>query len=111
MEEWRSGKDSKGRVAEAQWKLVMQGTKVLHRLPCRVIRIAPVLYAPAGSLALLLPLLPSAVDPVNDHWRLIMQTNFVHSSSSPVKSANICTSMHAAMGAFWLHCCCYLAVE
>lgn len=29
MEEWRSGKDSRGRVAEAQWKLVMQGTKVL----------------------------------------------------------------------------------
>ncbi len=30
MEEWRSGKDSRGRVAEAQWKLIMQGTKVCH---------------------------------------------------------------------------------
>lgn len=28
MEEWRSGKDSRGRVAEDQWKMVMQGTKV-----------------------------------------------------------------------------------
>ena len=33
MEEWRSGKDSKGRVAEAQWKLVMQGTKVVPVRP------------------------------------------------------------------------------
>ena len=28
MEEWRSGKNAAGRVQEAQWKLVMQGTKV-----------------------------------------------------------------------------------
>ena len=28
MEEWRSGKDSRGRVAEDQWKMVMHGTKV-----------------------------------------------------------------------------------
>ena len=28
MEEWRSGKDSRGRVAEAQWKMVMHGTQV-----------------------------------------------------------------------------------
>ncbi|DBA85638.1 TPA: hypothetical protein ACH3X1_005214 [Trebouxia sp. C0004] len=33
MEEWRSGKDSRGRVAEAQWKLIMQGTKYAERLP------------------------------------------------------------------------------
>lgn len=33
MEEWRSGKDSRGRVAEAQWKLMMQGTKYAERLP------------------------------------------------------------------------------
>ncbi len=32
MEEWRSGKDSRGRVAEAQWKLIMQGTKVCHHV-------------------------------------------------------------------------------
>ena len=34
MEEWRSGKDSRGRVAEAQWKMVMQGTKVHTQLAC-----------------------------------------------------------------------------
>ncbi|KAL3146657.1 hypothetical protein ABBQ32_000885 [Trebouxia sp. C0010 RCD-2024] len=33
MEEWRSGKDSRGRVAEDQWKMVMQGTKYAERLP------------------------------------------------------------------------------
>ena len=31
MEEWRAGKDSRGRVAEAQWRLIMQGTKVAAR--------------------------------------------------------------------------------
>lgn len=34
MEEWRSGKDSRGRVAEAQWKMVMHGTKVWTQLAC-----------------------------------------------------------------------------
>ena len=28
MEEWRLGKDSRGRTSEAQWKLIMQGCKV-----------------------------------------------------------------------------------
>ena len=36
MEEWRAGKDSRGRVAEAQWRLIMQGTKV----PARSLRPA-----------------------------------------------------------------------
>ena len=28
MEEWRLGRDSRGRTGEAQWKLIMQGCKV-----------------------------------------------------------------------------------
>ena len=36
MEEWRSGKDSRGRVAEAQWKLMMQGTKVFQSLSMQI---------------------------------------------------------------------------
>ncbi len=28
MEEWRLGRDSRGRTGEAQWKLIMKGCKV-----------------------------------------------------------------------------------
>ena len=48
MEEWRSGKDSRGRVAEAQWKMVMHGTKVWTQLAC-----CEVLIAAAVRLSLL----------------------------------------------------------
>ena len=37
MEEWRSGKDSRGRVAEAQWRLIMQGTKVCRSVLARYV--------------------------------------------------------------------------
>ncbi|KAK3250341.1 hypothetical protein CYMTET_40280 [Cymbomonas tetramitiformis] len=44
LEEWRQGRDARGRGAEAHWKLVMQGSQYEHRLPIgleKVIRNAP----------------------------------------------------------------------
>lgn len=33
LEEWRMGRDSRGRAQEAQWKLMLQGTQYADRLP------------------------------------------------------------------------------
>eukprot|EP00963_Diacronema_lutheri_P003130 scaffold261_cov336-Pavlova_lutheri.AAC.45 len=33
LEEWRQGRDASGRIAEAHWKLVLEGTKYAERLP------------------------------------------------------------------------------
>ena len=33
LEEWRQGRDASGRIAEAHWKLVLEGTRYADRLP------------------------------------------------------------------------------